>query len=258
MGATMTEITKHKYSNPKVWQSLKTMGLNQNLSIDHHINYAQTKFDNPIVDLSCSREVFKFLVTKTIPVSEVKECYEEDYNDQSIRDYADDVAYDMRKECDLSMLKIDTDSSKVLYLEPRAHTFEHYVIGETILIRSVVSFYLCGDDYNSLFKDFDVSRFITRHYDHEPIEIMLENDRCVSDYSAFIPAFSEEHYYHDGKIDGRLMASYMHHQLLSLIFKVTYDPFFEKDGLIHQKGKGFGERAQNTSCLTILWTCSRP
>lgn len=242
-----TSQFKHKFSNPAIQSKLSSLIFGDAdkpclLNMDLYINHAKVKFDNKIVNLVCNRDVFKFVHTDVVSLSEIKKCYEDDFSEEYIPDFISDFAYDLRDKIDLSELKITTDSNQPLYLEHYHNTYEYHQFDDKFFVRVEVYFRLNGALSNRLFENFDLSKFITRQYEHDEIETMLAEDKGVSDFDAFIPAVDEEFFYHDGRIDDFLLFNYIRHQFLSQVFHCTYDPFFEKDGLIHQKHRGFGEK----------------
>lgn len=214
------------------------------LHLEHRANHVKTEFEDPFPLLTYSREAFTFLVTDTISESELKEELGDDFEDSEfVQSYLEDAAYELGKNIDFSSCKLDTDSSKPLYLSRLGSSDECYKIQDTYFIRSEVCFELRGSEYGIAFNELDLRQFITRKYDTPEDYKPLEDKKGASDFDVVCTAFEGdlERIWHDGKIDYMLFMNYLHFKFLSLVFDVKVNPFFERDGLIHQKCKGYGE-----------------
>lgn len=199
----------------------------------------------PIESFSLTQEIIPLEYFELKPLSFFlnDDDLEEDKNDPDflkyrIQDYIQEIGYNDVPEGFL----VDRDCGKELYLDNIIHENRYEIIDKQVLIFKTCNLELRGAKYNSILKEVDMIKFIKRNYkapenyeassDIEGISTKPLVSSTLSDYKTpFI----------ENVIDDELFRSWAICQFMKQLFKCTYDPFFEKDGLIHQKGRGYGK-----------------
>lgn len=185
---------------------------------------------------SVTREYFHFLHTMTVPLNEVIN-KGETVDSQAFKDGMHDYMLDHGFDCTPKGLLLDCDDDKPLYLSRKGNSeSEYHIVGDQVFVRIVVSFELRGSSYNSLFKDLDLTKFNERDYAGEDFKPSEQN---YSDQDVEVHYRNEDSCYANPKIDRDLFFSWISFQFLKQIFPVKYDPFYERDGLIHVESKGY-------------------
>lgn len=229
-------------NNKKYFAELSRAGA----SMETNVNYHTVEFNSLREELAVYNERFYFLHTETkalAPIlAEFRECYEDDTlteQSESFDSFLDDFLYEVAENVSLSGLLLDTDSGKPLYLERGMATEkEYYVIGDNILFRVVVPFTLRGEKCSELFDNVDLSKFGKRLYDDEGMDYQTTNQ---TDLPTVYPAFDGRFIFTGETIDHRLLVAWMRYEFLKQIFPVKNNPFFERDGFIHFKTRGYGD-----------------
>lgn len=158
---------------------------------------------------------------------------------ESISDYASEIGYNTVPDEFL----VDWDCSKKLYLSNLIHKVRYEIIGDQVLIFKVCNIELRGANYNSILKDVDMTKFLKRKYkepmDYKPAEDL---EGITTNPVVISTLLDGKTPYIENNIDQNLFRSWVKCQFMKQLFKCTYDPFFEKEGLIHQRGKGYGKK----------------
>lgn len=230
-------------NNKKYFKALSEAGASMETGINYHV----VKFNSFQQELAVYNETFYFLHTEKRnlnPIlSDFRECYEDETlteQSENFDSFLDDYLDDATTNIKLKGLLIDTDSNKPLYLEKRHCTEkEYYIIGNMILFRVVVPFILRGDQYQDIFNNVDLSKFGKRHYYQD--ELMDYKTTNQTDLPTVFPSMNGDIIFTGETIDHRLLVAWMRYEFLKQIFPVKNNPFFERDGLIHFKTRGFGD-----------------
>lgn len=162
-----------------------------------------------------------------------------EYLKESIGDYASEIGYNDTPDKFL----VDRDCSKKLYLSNLLHKVRYEIIGDQVLIFKVFNVELRGENYNSILKDVDMTKFLKRNY-KEPTDYKPSEDlEGIATKPVIVSTLLDgKTPYFNNEVDENLFRAWVICQFMKQLFKCTYDPFFEKDGLIHQRGKGYGEK----------------
>lgn len=203
-------------------------------------NYAVVNFDSWTQFLSISGDCFYILLTEIVDLQTVLTDYElsadsmdSDEFDDAMNDIMSSFAYNVIPKG----LLLDTDDNKPLYLDYKgSHSPEYHIVGDKILLRVVSYYWLSGSAYNTLLEAVDLTQFICRRYDTKDKDPKVTHK---TDCDVITHTRNGEIDYIEPKIDLKLLKSWMTFQLMKQVFPVTFDPFFERDGLIHQKYNGY-------------------
>lgn len=202
-------------------------------------NYVHVKFKSWKESLMISRDCFRALHTKIVDLNTVLNDYEFTLDCIGSNEF-DDVMNDMMMDFAFNRLPkgflLDQNDKNPLYLDYRGcESREYHIVGDKILFRVVSYFWLAGSEYSSLLNDVDLTKFILRRYDKESSDPAITNntERNVTTFMR-----GNEIDCIEPEIDLNLLKSWMTFQLMKQVLPVTLNPFFERDGLIHQKSKG--------------------
>lgn len=129
---------------------------------------------------------------------------------------------------------IKGNEEKPFYLTSRSKgSFE--IIGEQVAMQIETIFYLNGEGFQNLFKNLNMTKFINRKYntpeDFQDKTLDITNFPVVSyKYDTGLLCLSHNIYYD-------LFKDWVLHQIMKNVFKCSFDPFYEKNGLIHRRTK---------------------
>ncbi len=212
--------------------------------LEARTNYHQASLGTWDAELSLVNECFTFVVTDIVSIKEIMEDIDLTHDcpnfARDLDDALNDSAHTLGYEFSPKGLLLDEDDSKSLYLNKRVRASEFHIIGDKALLRATVDFNLTGMDYNTLFDKVDLTKFASRNYDTSLMDTSEVKNR--SDCPVIVRYYGNNIHVQD-KVDMNLLTAWMKFQFFKQLFPVTFDPFFEKDGLLHQKTKTYGELA---------------
>jgi hypothetical protein len=106
--------------------------------------------------------------------------------------------------------------------------------GDTIVVFGETRYTMRGPGYamQSMHK-VDLSKFRRRAYLTPEDMTGVNADDCP---------VNQEHLKYSYDLDYQLLNEWLIHQFMSKIFRCTFDPFYEKDGLMHVRHNKFGDR----------------
>lgn len=215
------------------------------------LNNTYHKLKEKEITFSMKNERFKFhLPTKILKYSDVvaqyiKDCEEQPDNDDVLREYVEDVFIDDAYEVTPEGTLISFDDNDDIYLsscgaEGNARVFKEQGI---VILEGCLRYELRGKDYKTVVDyTIDLDKFLERDYE---TEITADTKNWGADqFPVMVWVTSTldgegEYVVWDKKIDQELLKEYLIHQMLSKVFKCTYNPFYEKDGLVHVVHKGY-------------------
>jgi len=94
----------------------------------------------------------------------------------------------------------------------------------------------------------DLRPFMVRRYDVENFDSATQN---VDEQDVLLHYIArgdglgggESFPYSEFKIDRYFLVDWVRHQFLKQVFNVTFDPYYLRDGLLHKKSSGFGDKS---------------
>lgn len=192
------------------------------------------KFRDTVADFAVWGEQIIHRRVLTIPTSQVQdwavEC-ECEMDDKFIRDYAYDT---FAGRYPIDGLVISLDDSDPLYLDYKGFSCVVHRAGDTIVVFGETRYTMRGPGYamQSMHK-VDLSKFRRRAYLTPEDMTGVNADDCP---------VNQEHLKYSYDLDYQLLNEWLIHQFMSKIFRCTFDPFYEKDGLMHVRHNKFGDR----------------
>lgn len=158
---------------------------------------------------------------------------------EDFKDIMSDTLLNLGSSCGVNTegLLTDADDSKSIYIDYCGPAdSEYHVIGDKVVLRSIKCFQFRGEGYNALFNNQDLTKFAIPHYDCDDVfdpHTMSATDQDVQ------ACYLDGIIYAEHKVDCELLKHWMEFQALKQIFEVAYDPFFEREDLIHFKSSGY-------------------
>lgn len=229
-------------SDPKI--NLKYMNALSTIKpfLECAVNYHTVNFDGHMVQLMMVEPYFICVHTKVDSVKSMME-------DMGIDDVAEfelylgDYFYDVGKGNSDGFL-LDFDSSKPLYLDDAGlASKEHHIVGDTIILRVERRIVVKGDaSCDWLVEAIDLRRFVKRKYNNDGFDYAVSNIDEQDVLIPFIDVDAKGIVFPEFNIDRQLLVEWLKHQFLKQVLKVSFEPFYERDGLIHKKHRGYGDK----------------
>ncbi len=163
----------------------------------------------------------------------------EDINDvQTLTDRINDYCFEIGREYLPKEFLLDLDYNKKLFLEPLRGESSFKVIGDNVAIYKMAFFQTRGADSYTILKDIDLTRFLKRSYEKPDNYNHMDDKEGITSKPCKVVSFPDGQAYIPNEIDHTLFKSWAVHQFVKRIFKCTNEPFFEREGMIHQKTIG--------------------
>lgn len=233
-----------KLSDPEVKSQYNNYISSERPKLECAIKNHAISVNSHMIELSMIEPCFVCVRTVTLSVSELLK----KFSLSSVSDlmpHIDEMFSDVGKG-DSEGFLLDFDSSKPLYLKDAGVcSREHYIINDALLLRVERMLSVEGEDSGKwLFAPVDLRFFAKRLYDHESFVCDVSN---INDQDVLVPVNDSGDLRQeilDGfTVQSDLLVSWVKHQFLKQVFSVTFDPFYERDGLIHQKYDGYREKS---------------